>query len=200
MWLGEVPLELCILTMPEKILIARYFPAAYIVKLYPKKKGTHYWSTSGMHSGLRGNVSTYCLNTDNIAHMTDTQTMPPASAILAATIGVTFVGPKNMPEKTMPGFLQVNRNRVWMALQWLKKNNPIYCDIIISADQLNALPANGIPHEIMSLATHSDDTTHLAAESEGYIPDGVDASEGTNNCCHCQNSHFHECSSLRKQQ
>lgn len=41
---------------------------------------------------------------DDIVHMTDTQTMPPSS-ILAATIGVTFVGPQNLPQKTMLGFL-----------------------------------------------------------------------------------------------
>ncbi|KAF8256534.1 hypothetical protein EI94DRAFT_1793103 [Lactarius quietus] len=39
MWIGDVPLELKMLTLPERVLIARHFPAAYIVKLYPKKKG-----------------------------------------------------------------------------------------------------------------------------------------------------------------
>jgi hypothetical protein len=179
MWLGNVPLELRVLTLPEKILIARYFPAAYIVKLYPKKKGAHSWSASGMHSGLRGNVSTYKLNTDDIAHMTDTQIMPPVANILAATVGVTFVGPKNLPEKTMPGFLRVNRNRVRMALQWLKENNPIYRDIIISLDRLNGLPEDGIPHEIMSLVKHSNDMTLLASESEGYVPEDVSMNEGS---------------------
>ena len=182
MWIGDVPPELRILTLPEKILIARYFPTAYIVKLYPKKKGARSWSTSGMHSGLRGNVSTYRLNTDDIVHMTDTQVMPPLPAILAATVGVTFVGPKNVPEKTMPGFLRVNRNRVRTALQWLKDNNPLYRDIIISTDRLNNLPEDAVPTEIMSLAKHSNDTTLLATESEGYVPDDVLLDEGT---------HFH---------
>lgn len=35
--------------------------------------------------------------------------MPPMPFILAATIGVTFVGPKNLPEQTMTGFLCVNK-------------------------------------------------------------------------------------------
>ncbi|KAH9000485.1 hypothetical protein EDB92DRAFT_1831586 [Lactarius akahatsu] len=38
LWIGDVPPLLNILTLPEQILIARYFPAAYIVKLYPKKR------------------------------------------------------------------------------------------------------------------------------------------------------------------
>ena len=109
MWVGDVPLELQILTLPERILIARHFPAAYLVKLYPKKKGACSWPSANMQSGLHGNVSTYRLNTNDIAQMTHDQIMPPSSSILAATIGVTFVGLGNLLEKTMPGFLQVNR-------------------------------------------------------------------------------------------
>ncbi len=170
MWIGDVPLELQILTLPERILIARYFPAIYIIKLYPKKKGARTWASANLHSGLRGNVSTYRLNTDDIAKMTCDQVMPPPLSILAATIGFTFFRPKNLPEKTMPGFLRVNRTRVCVALQWLKKNNPIYHHIIISPSRLNDLPIDGVPHEITSLARHSEDITLLAKETDGYIP------------------------------
>ena len=105
MWIGDVPLALKVLTLPERILVARYFPAAYIIKLCPKKRGAQYWASEGMQSGLRGNVSTYRLNTNDIANLTGDLIMPPPSAILAATIGVTFVGPKNLPEKTLSFFL-----------------------------------------------------------------------------------------------
>ena len=108
MWVGKVPLELHILTLPEQILVTRYFPAAYIVKLYPMKKGAHSWASSSLQSGLRGNMSMYRLNTKDIINMTESQVMPPSAEILSATIGVTFVGPKNLPEKTLPGFLHVN--------------------------------------------------------------------------------------------
>ncbi|KAH9022184.1 hypothetical protein EDB85DRAFT_1839326, partial [Lactarius pseudohatsudake] len=148
MWVGNVPGELQILTLPEHVLVGRHFPAAYIVKLYPKKKGSQSWSSKHLQSGLQGNVSTYRLNTDNIAKMTDTQIMPPSLSILTATIGVTFVGPRNLPEKTMPGFLQVNHVCIRMALLWLKENNPIYQDIIISSDRLDSLPCNSIPLKI----------------------------------------------------
>ena len=121
MWIGDVPSVLHILTLLERILVARFFPAAYIVKLYPAKKGAHSWPSSGFHSGIRGNVSTYRLNTKDIADMTDSQLMPPSSTIFAATIGVTFIGPCNLPQKTMPGFLRVNRCHVRNALLWLKR-------------------------------------------------------------------------------
>jgi hypothetical protein len=170
MWIRDIPLELKVLTLPERVLIARFFPAAYIVKLYPKKKGARNWASSGLHSGLRGNVSTYRLNTDQIAHLASSHIMPPSPAILAATIGVTFVGPNNLPQKTMPGFLRVNRTRVRVALQWLKENNPLYTNITISAERLEALPVDGVPEEILSLARYSDDTRLLAEEMDGYVP------------------------------
>jgi hypothetical protein len=169
MWIGDVPLVLGALTLPERILVARYFPAAYIVKLYPKKRGARSWPTSGLHNGVRGNVSTYRLNSDDIVKMTDTQIMPPCSSILAATIGVTFVGPRNLPQKTMPGFLRVNRVRVHDALLWLKIHNPIYRDIVISKERLQDLPVDGIPVEISSVTKHCDDFVHLAEERDGYI-------------------------------
>ena len=174
MWIGEVPLELKILTLPERILVARFFPAAYIFKLYPKKKGARSWSTTGLHSALRGNVSTYRLNTDQIALLASNHIMPQSPTILAATIGVTFVGPRNIPQKTMPGFLRVNRTRVRMALDWLKENNPFYEHITISVERLDALPEDDIPEEIVNLVKFSDDTRLLAEEQDGYVPSDPD--------------------------
>ena len=120
MWIGDVPLELKILTLPERVLVARFFPAAYIVKLYPKKKGARYWASEGQHHALRGNVSMYRVNTDQIAHLASSNVMPPSPTILAATVGVTFIRPPNYLQKTMPGFLRVNNFRVRGALVWLK--------------------------------------------------------------------------------
>ena len=179
MWIGDVPLELRVLTLPERILVARYFPAAYIVKLYPRRKGSRNWGSASLQSGLRGNVSTYRLNTDDIVTMTDTQIMPPSSSILAATIGITFVGPRNIPEKTMPGFLRVNRDHVYQALQWLKINNPIYENIVISTERLQALPVDEIPIEILSTVRSSDDTALLTEEHDNYVPDDFDSTSGS---------------------
>jgi hypothetical protein len=59
LWIGDTSRDLSILTLPERMLIAKYFPSAYIVKLYPKKVGAHFWDRSQMHSSLRGNVATF---------------------------------------------------------------------------------------------------------------------------------------------
>ena len=109
--------------------------------------------------------------------MTDSQIMPPSPTILAATISITFVGPWNIPDKTMPGFLWVNHCCIHEALLWLKENNPIYQNIIVSIDQLNKLPLDDVPHEIMSLMKHSDDFVQFAHENDGYVPDDDDEFE-----------------------
>ena len=110
--------------------------------------------------------------------MTCGNVMPFPSAVLSATIGVTFVGPCNLPQKTLPGFFRVNRARVQVALEWLKQNNPIYRDICISQERLNTLPADGVPDEILALAKHSDDCAILAEERDGYVPADSDDDEG----------------------
>lgn len=69
----------------------------------------------------------------DIINMTQSQVMPPSPEILAATIGIMFVGPKNLPEKSMPSFLHVNWAHVHNALHWLKQNNLIYENIEISS-------------------------------------------------------------------
>jgi len=38
MWVGEIPEELSRLNLVERVLVARYFPAAYIVKLFETKR------------------------------------------------------------------------------------------------------------------------------------------------------------------
>jgi hypothetical protein len=171
LWLGEIPEELSILTLPERMLIAKYFPAAYIVKLFPKKIGSRNWDPRLLQNGLRGNVSTYKLDQSQIVTMIDGTLMPPPSKILAAIIGITFVGPKNLPERSMPNMFKVRRSRVRNALVWLKANNHLYSNIVISEERLEELPEDAIPEELMMTAKHSTATDQLQAEHNGYVPE-----------------------------
>ena len=169
MWIGEIPWVLKVLTLPERLLIAKYYPVAYIVKLYPKDQKSRYWGTD-MQSGLKGNVSTYRLDANEIKHMIDGVVLPPPAAILSSVIGVTFVGPDNLPRSQMPHMFHVRRCRVKAALEWLKENNPLYREIVISTENLLQLPEDGVPRELIISAKHSTDTGSLAREQEGYVP------------------------------
>ena len=132
LWIGDIPRELQDLTLPERILIAKYYPAAYIIKLFPKKKESHSWDLNQMHNGLKGNVSTYKLDPAQVAMMIEGEVMPPPARLLSSTIRITFIGPRGLPESTMPGMFRVRWQRVYRALVWLKENNKIYADITIS--------------------------------------------------------------------
>ena len=175
MWVGDIPRELQNLTLPERLLVAKYYPSAYIVKLYPKQKNASTWDQTQMHSGLKGNVSTYRLDSRQISHMIDGTILPPPAKILSATIGITFVGPKGVRESAMPAMFRVRRWRVRDGLLWLKVNNPLYEDIVISEERLLELPEDGIPDELTMTAKHNPDVKALERENEGYVP--IDAAE-----------------------
>jgi hypothetical protein len=51
------------------------------------------------------------------------------------------------------------REKICKALQWLKENNPLYEDIIISEKNLQDFPVDGIPEEIALVTCYSDDTS-----------------------------------------
>ncbi|KAF8417103.1 hypothetical protein L210DRAFT_880257 [Boletus edulis BED1] len=48
--------------------------------------------------------------------MIEGEFLPHHPNILAATIGVTLVGAKNVPDRSLPGFLRVSRERIRDAL------------------------------------------------------------------------------------
>ncbi len=175
MWVGRVPECLQILTLAERVLIAKFFPTAYVVKLYPKQTGAAHWDHSQLYSGLKGSVSTYVLDPKLVGSMIDGKILPAPPLILSATIAVTFITPSGKPEFSFPKMLHVQRNNVRDALLWLKSHNPLYEDITISEERLQALPENGMPNEIISTAKYSTDMESVVREHEGYVP--LDAAE-----------------------
>jgi hypothetical protein len=177
LWIGDVPHSLAILNLPERLLIALYFPAVYIVKLYPQQKGAKHWDTTALNSGIRGNVSTYQLNTADIAAMIEGQLLPHRPVLLAATIGITIIGPNKLPPKSLPPFLSVNRQRVKDALLFLKKENHLYRDITISDEHLKLLPEDGFPWELLGVVKYSDEQHLLEQEREGYVISDEDMNE-----------------------
>ncbi|KAG1766496.1 hypothetical protein EV702DRAFT_1050664 [Suillus placidus] len=175
LWVGKIPSELAILTLPERLLIGLYFPVSFIVKLYPQKKGSRNWDTSAMNSGLRGNVSTYQLNTADVAAMVEGRLLPHTPDLLPATIGITIIGPQNLPARNLPPFLTVSRNRVKQALIFLKRENSLYSDISISDAHLDLLPVDPVvPPQLLDVVKHSSDTHLLDQEREGYVVEDDD--------------------------
>ncbi|KAJ7584278.1 hypothetical protein C8J56DRAFT_892964 [Mycena floridula] len=186
MWIGDVPFALSCLTLPERLLIAHYLPVAYIVKLYLKTPNAKYWSKDGLQSGIRGNVSTHPLATNGIASLASEARFPANLDVLLSTIGITFVGLKGYKKSFMQPLMTVRRFRVFDALVWLKTNNPLYSNIIIDDERLNALLEQDIPDCIWKTARHLDNVEMLERERDTYVPDDAEFEGDTGNDVECQ--------------
>lgn len=159
MWIGDIPTQLSILTLPERLLISIYFPSAYIVKLYPKAPNARHWHGLDVNMGLRGNVSTYKLDISGIHDMVKGNLLPRPPEILASLISVTLVGPRGKPERAIRGLCQVRHRRILDALLWLKQHNLFYKTITIDDSILSRLPDDDVPESIYDNIKHVSTTS-----------------------------------------
>ncbi|KAF7310022.1 ATP-dependent DNA helicase [Mycena indigotica] len=162
MWIGDVPFQLEILTLPEQLLVALYFPAA--------AANAGGIEAIAINEKLRGNVSTFRLPTAQIIDMAAGQIVPRPSLILASLIGVTFVGVDRKALPTLKTLFRVRRQRVFEALLWLKQNNTVYRDITIDSGAIQKLPEDDIPSEISENVRYSTDVDAVGREHAGYAP------------------------------
>lgn len=170
MWVGPIPWQLQVLTIPEQLLIALLYPHLYIFKLFPKKMGGNH-DTATLQCAMRGNVSTYELNMDGIASMIKGNMMPRPPTVLASVISVTFIGLGDLPKQWLRTTFRVCQQVVFEALQWLKENNKkYYGDIEINPGRIAQLPEDDVPLEVLGVMRQSTDTGIVDQESDGYIP------------------------------
>ncbi|KAF8125263.1 hypothetical protein EV363DRAFT_1402509 [Boletus edulis] len=138
MWIGDIPPELAMLTLPEELLIARHYPKCYIVKLFPKEKFNV--QTNHLQRAIRGNVTLYNMNTDEVVKMLEGQLMPQSAMCLSSILAITYIGTRKLPKTWLKSTFRVRRRVVHDALLWLKRHNPYYEDIDISMQRLDDLP------------------------------------------------------------
>ena len=170
MWIGKVPWELQVLTFPEQLLIALLYPRVYVFKLFPKRT-TGASRFANLQRAMRGNVSTYQLNTDAIASMVEGKLMPRPPAILASLISLTFVAVGEIPKPWLHTMFRVRRAVIRKALQWLKHNNPkYYGDVEINTERLEDLPEDDVPDEINAIVRQTENVAVLDEETDGYVP------------------------------
>ncbi|KAG2339460.1 hypothetical protein BDR05DRAFT_1003412 [Suillus weaverae] len=105
LWIGDVPHELAILTLPEQLLVSCYFPRCYVFKLYPKDY--HASNPNHLQRGMTGNVSLYNMNTDAVVMMLEGQLLPHPAVSLASVIAVTYVGTKKLPKTWLKSTFRV---------------------------------------------------------------------------------------------
>ncbi|EMD31208.1 hypothetical protein CERSUDRAFT_78293 [Gelatoporia subvermispora B] len=176
LWIGQVPWQLQILTIPEQMLIALLYPRVYVFKLFPKNVGGGR-NTDTLQRAMRGNVSTYELDIQGIASMVQGHLMPRPPALLVSILSVTFIGLGELPRHWLKSTFRVRRQAVFNALRWLQENNQrYYGNIEIDPERVKNLPEDDIPVEILQVIRQTEDTGIAVKESEGYVPSDGDAS------------------------
>jgi hypothetical protein len=174
MWVGATPPALAMLTVPEQLLIALRYCRGYVYKLFPKTgRGTDHPET--LQSALKGNVTTYTANVQDVVRMLEGELMPRRTTILADLVAVTFVGKGKLSKSKLKSLFRVRRKVVHAALLELKHvtKHPGYVDLDIDEGALSSLPEDGIPPEILLTIRREEDVAVVERESAGYVPPDV---------------------------
>ena len=137
--LGEIPVELQGLTIPEEKLISLYRHNSCIIKLY-----SPFHSTSTAQAALRGNCITFLQNIPNIA-----DSLPLTLNDLYDTLKVIFVGASPPKHIHLRKVLTVGKKKVAEALHWLKKNNVLYHNVEINLENIAESPDDDVPESII---------------------------------------------------
>ena len=168
LWLGEIPVELQGLTIPEEKLISLYRHNSCIIKLY-----SPFHSTSTAQAALRGNCFTFLQNIPNIAN-----SLPLTLNDLCDTLKVIFVG-ANPPKRIhLRKVLTVRKTKVAEASHWLKRNNVLYGNVEINLENIAELPDDDVPESIISTMEQIIGDEETPSERAGYVPDAL--SDSTN--------------------
>jgi len=132
-WIGNVPCVLQNLSWVEKLLISRVCHNRCVVRV----------SSSGMHK-LSANAVFFSTPMPKIYKV-----LPPSLPELDEVLAFVYLGPTRPTEKEFKRTpLLVHRNKVAMALEWLKLNHIDYTDLNISYDNLNAYPEHEPPVQV----------------------------------------------------
>ena len=130
---SSVPLQLQELTQTEEMIIARALP---IMRVYIKPGGQR---------GYRG----HCVNLpQNVQELANSLSRQPKELLV---IIVKVKGSDNSFKD-----VTVRRQKVHDALLWLIANNPLYANVTIDLQSLNALPQNGIPPDLLTVQSKEE--------------------------------------------
>ena len=148
MYVGPVPQELSDLTMIEESMIARARAKSWIVKLQEHDSVS---SSPTAQRGVKGHTIIYPQQPGELASILPRPVAETLTFICVIFVGSTTLTKAWLREKAKP--LVVRREKVRSALEWLRENNPLYKDIKIDGQNLDALPENDVlPYHIEHVA------------------------------------------------
>ncbi|KAI0041270.1 hypothetical protein FA95DRAFT_1451682, partial [Auriscalpium vulgare] len=129
-WLGDIPEPLQGLSWAEKMLVSRVCHNRSVVRVV----------SSGMHK-MSANAVFFSTPTPKVY-----ASLPPPREDLDEVIGFVYIGPTKPTDKDLRRTpLLVRRNKVAVALEWLKCNHYDYQDLDISYANLAQYEEEGVP-------------------------------------------------------
>ena len=149
LWIGEIPTELEGLTFAERILIARVRHNKCLV------------CVSSGRAKMTANAIMFSNPTLKVY-----KKLPPSQEELDEVLAFIFTGVAQPTEddfKRTP--MLVRRNKVALALEWLKLNHVDYTDLEISEENLQSYPLEGVPVVVDYKKTSSDSNKIVTAMS-----------------------------------
>ena len=164
LWIGDIPDELQNLNWMERLLIARITFNYCIIRVH-----------SSGHYKLKANAICHAIPMPKVYNV-----LPPKREDLDDVLAFIYIGPSvpNPNEFKRTPFL-VRRNKVAIALNWLKLNHIDYYNIDVSYDNLNEYPED-VPPVVIDFQKSTSDTNAEATAvnknewdegtSEGKIP------------------------------
>ena len=169
MWIRDVPDALSILTMPEQLLISPIYPCCFVFKLHPKGGPRH--DPACLQLGLKGNITSFPMNTDEILNMLEGHKIPQPLCVLSSVVSVTYIRVGTMPWHMLKSIFHIHQKAILAALQWLMQNNKCYSEYTLDESIMSTLPKDDIPIQILTGVCQETETNILIQEHGSYVPD-----------------------------
>ena len=152
----DYPSALEDLTAIEECLIAICHPVGRILKLRPGGR-----PSPVSYNALNGHMIVMPQDPGPLLHI-----LPGPELALNTLITVIWLGKQPPVLTELKPFLQVRKDKVLSALQYLVQNNPVYKNVTINHNMIESWDDDFIPSEIANNVIHATHSDHH--EREGY--------------------------------
>ncbi len=170
MWIGPLPEELLTLTFPEQLPIISILSSGIRIQTLSPKNTSQKAVSQCCKDQYEETVSTFPLNMTGITSMLEGKKLPQTTEVFASVLSITFIGVGQIPKNGLWKLFRVRRQLVLQGLMWLKANNDkYYGDISINYENINKLPEDDVPREILSIVRQTTDIEIIDQEADGYV-------------------------------
>jgi hypothetical protein len=126
-------------------------------------------------SALKGNCISFPQNVVNIA-----ETLPLTLDQLCESLKIIFIGTRPPERIHLKSILTVRKKKVFDALRWLSRNNPLYRKILINSSIINQLPEDDVPECLWATMQISTNIEDAESERVSYVPDPLNKAQKLN--------------------